>query len=71
MPTIVKALKSRGVNIALESRLDPAQLPAATAVVRDLYRESGRNVRVDHSVTQIPPRAAEIAFEVIELCDCK
>jgi hypothetical protein len=69
--TIMKALRSSGVNIALENRLDPAQLPAATAVIRDLYRESGRSVRVDYSVTQIPPRALELVFEVVELCDCK
>jgi len=68
---IARALKSRRVSLAVEDRFDPAQLDKAGDVIRDLYGDTGRKVRVDYSVTHIPPRGVEVAFEVIELCDCK
>jgi hypothetical protein len=68
---IAKALKSSGVSLALEDRFDPAQLYSADDVIRDVYGNRGRKVRVEHSVTHMPPRGVEIAFDVVELCDCK
>ena len=66
---IVKGLKSRGVGLALDDRFDPARLQSAGDVIRDLYRDTGRKVRVEHSVTHMPPRSVEIAFDVVELCE--
>ena len=67
----MRAFKSRGVSLALEHRFDPAQLNGADDVIRDLYDDTGGKVRVEHSVTHLPPRGVEILFEVVELCDCK
>jgi hypothetical protein len=67
---IAKALKSRGVYLAVEDLFDPAELQRAKGVIEDLYSASGRHVRVDHSVMNMS-RGVEITFEVVELCNCK
>lgn len=66
---ISNALRSR--RIALEERLDPAVLDRVDAAIRELYAEKGRTVRVAHSVSAVPPRGAEVTFDVIELCSCR
>jgi hypothetical protein len=57
------------VGLALDDRFDIARLQSAGDVIRDLYRDAGRKVRVEHSVTHMPPRSVEIAFDVVELCE--
>lgn len=69
LDAISNALKSR--RIALEERLDPAELDRADAAIRALYAKKGRAVRVEHSVSAMPPRGAEVTFDVIELCACR
>ncbi|MEP6536648.1 MAG: hypothetical protein ABJF23_15075 [Bryobacteraceae bacterium] len=68
--TILKAFKNRGINLSLEERFDPATLDRARDTIRDVYREVGRQVRVDYATTHLPPRAVELVFNVIELCPC-
>jgi hypothetical protein len=64
------AWKTRGIHLATETRLDPAAVDKAADVIRDMYRDQGQKVRVEHTVTQIRPGAVEVAFEVIQLCAC-
>ena len=66
---ITKALKRRGINLAIQERFDPGQLDKAGDVIRDLYGETGRKVRVERLVTQLWPKSVEVTFDVIELCD--
>jgi hypothetical protein len=67
---IAAAWKRRQVNLAVEKRLDLVSIETAEGVIREMYRDSGHSVRVEHNVTQIPPRGVEVAFQVIELCRC-
>lgn len=70
MNVIAGTLKSKGINLAVERRFDASAVDKAADAIRDIYREEGQNVRVEQTVTQIPPGALEVAFEVIQLCTC-
>jgi hypothetical protein len=67
---IAATWKSKGIDLAVERRLDPAAVEKAADAIRDMYADGGQKVRVEHTVTQIPPRSLEVAFEVIQLCAC-
>lgn len=64
------AWKARGIHLAVEIRLEPAAVDKAADVIRDMYRDRGQKVRVEHTVKQIRPGAVEVAFEIIQLCPC-
>lgn len=68
---IAAAWERRQVNLAVERPLDLASVEKAKAVLTEVYREKGHAVRVEHDVHSMPPRAAEVSFQVIELCRCK
>src|SRR5262249_23813459 len=64
---IAAAWKVKGVNLAVESPLDVNALAPADEVIREVYAKRGQSVRVEHSVSPLPPRSVEVRFEVIEL----
>jgi len=64
-------LKSRGIDFAVERRFDPAAVEKAADVLRELYTGAGQEVRVEHTVSAIPPRSVEVSFEIIQLCACR
>ena len=68
---ITAAIQAKGIDLALERRLDPEALQKAAGAVRDLYNARGQKVRVEFRVNQIPPRSVQIAFEIIQLCSCE
>jgi hypothetical protein len=63
-----------GVPLTVESKLSgPALLTAidkAERSIQAVYKALGSSVRVEHEVAQIPSRALEVRFRVIELCAC-
>lgn len=63
-----------GVPLAVELKLSgPALLTAidkAEKSIQALYKGMGSSVRVEHEVAQIPSKALEVRFRVIELCAC-
>jgi hypothetical protein len=63
-------LKRRRINLAVEHRFDASAVDRAAGAIRDIYRDVGQSVRVEHTVTQIPPGSLEVDFEVIQLCTC-
>jgi hypothetical protein len=70
MDVITGALKSKGINLAVERRFDPSAVDKAAEMIREMYGDDGHKVRVEHTVIQIPPQSLEVAFEVIQLCMC-
>ncbi|MGO9258769.1 MAG: hypothetical protein ACLQU1_20980 [Bryobacteraceae bacterium] len=62
--------KSKGIDLAVGRSLDPAAIYKAADAIRDMYAGEGQKVRVEQTVTQIPPRSLGVAFEVIQLCAC-
>jgi len=68
---VMAAWKQNGVKLDVEAPLDTAAVDKAGEVLRDLYAERGQSVRVEHSISGIPPRSAEVAFRVIQLSNCK
>jgi len=68
---IAATLKREGIDLAVERTYDPVAVAKAADVIRDLYGGAGQKVRVEYTVTQIPPGASVgVAFEVIQLCAC-
>ena len=65
---IVAAWESSRVKLVLEKPLDIASIAKAKVVIRQLYAREGHAVRVEHTVSPIQPRGAEVAFRVVELC---
>jgi hypothetical protein len=70
MDAFAAALKSRGINLTVESKFDPPAIDKAAEVLRGMYRDAGQEVRVEHTASEIPPHSAEVSFEVIQLCTC-
>jgi hypothetical protein len=70
MNVIAGTLKRRDINLVVERGLDASAVDKAADAIRGIYRDQGQNVRVEHTVTQVPPGALEVAFEVIQLCTC-
>jgi hypothetical protein len=70
MEVITGALKSKGIDLAVERRLDPSAVDKAAEMIREMYGDAGQKVRVEHTVTQMPPQSLEVAFDVIQLCTC-
>lgn len=67
---IAAALKCQGIPLAVEGKFDAAAVEKAGNAIRDLYLAQGQKVRVEHSLTQLPPRSVEVRFEVVQLCNC-
>jgi len=67
---IQAAWKSKGINLAVERRYDPAAVEKAANVIRDMYGDEGQKVRVEYTVSDIAPRSLQVSFEVIQLCTC-
>ena len=66
---ITTMLKSKGITL---ENFDSSEVDRAGDAIRDLYRDAGQKVRVEHSVTQASgPRSVEVRFEVIQLCSCE
>jgi hypothetical protein len=65
---ITAAWKTRQVPLAVEQPLNVKSIETAKEVIREMYSKTGRVVKVDHRMSQIPPRSLEVAFEVVELC---
>jgi hypothetical protein len=68
LDAITSAWKNRQVKLAVEHPLDVASIEGAKEVIREMYSANGREVKVDHRINSIPPRSAEVSFEIIELC---
>lgn len=66
--TIKTAWTNRQVPLTVEQQLDVTSIGTAKEVIRELYSNSGRAVKVDHRISQIAHRSVEVAFEVVELC---
>jgi len=64
-------MKSRGIDFAVERKFDPIAVEKAADVLRKLYSGAGQEVRVEHTVSAIPPRSVEVSFEIIQLCACR
>jgi hypothetical protein len=64
------AWKSKGIDLAVERRYDPAAVEKAAHALRAMYGDEGQKVRVEYTVTDIPPRSLEVTFEIIQLCTC-
>jgi hypothetical protein len=67
---IAAAWKSKGIDLAVERRYDPAAVEKAANAIRDMYGDEGQRVRVEYIVAQIPPRSLQISFEINQLCTC-
>jgi hypothetical protein len=65
---IAAAWKARQVKLRIEQPLDINSIETAKEAIREMYGKSGRVVKVDHRISQIPPRSLEVAFEVVEPC---
>jgi hypothetical protein len=65
------ALRNKGIDFAVERKYDGASVDKAAEVLRSMYRDAGQEVRVEHAVSEIPPHALEVSFEVIQLCTCR
>jgi outer membrane protein assembly factor BamA len=70
MSAIAAALKDKGIHLAVESAFDSTAVEKAGDAIRDMYFQQGQRVRVEHTVTQAPPRSVEVVFEVVQLCAC-
>ena len=64
------AWKTRGIDLAVERRYNPAAVEKAAHVIRDMYGAQGQKVRVEYTVTEIPPHSLEVSFEIVQLCAC-
>jgi hypothetical protein len=62
---ISEALKKTG--LAVEETFDLAAVGKAEVAIRELYRQHGATVRVEHAVNQMPPHAVEVRFRMIEV----
>jgi hypothetical protein len=71
LDAITATWRSKGIDLGVEHRLNPVAVEKAADVIRDMYGDKGQKVRVEHTVTQIPPgRSLEVKFEVTQLCTC-
>jgi hypothetical protein len=66
----VSAMKSNGIDLAVERKFDPVAVEKAAGILRKLYGDAGQEVRVEHTVSEIPPRSLEVSFEIVQLCAC-
>jgi len=68
---IQNAWNISNVGVAVQLRLDGDSIERAENVIQSVYKAEGASVRVEHEVTQMPPRSSvEVKFRVIELCSC-
>ncbi len=68
---ISEAWERNEVDLAGERPLEVDSIVKAKEVIREMHAGAGQAVRVEHSVNQIPRRGVEVAFQVIELCECR
>jgi hypothetical protein len=70
MDEFAATLKSKGIDLSVEKKFDGSAVDRAADVLRSMYKDAGQEGRVEHAVSQIPPHALEVSFEVIQLSTC-
>jgi hypothetical protein len=71
LEAIAAAWKTKGIDLAVERRYNPAAVEKAAHAIRDTYRAQSQKVRVEYTVTgMIPPHSLEVKFEIVQLCAC-
>ena len=70
LDALAAAMKGKGVDFAVERKFDSSAVEQAAKIIHGLYSDEGQEVRVEHTVSAIPPGSVEVAFEIIQLCAC-